>query len=91
MCRDTHENPPLYASQALGVVLKVGLDIGTGFVKCVSDHGSVRFPSLYVKRTHGDWAAADSESVGEKAARMLHTAGTATVRPIARGRPDPMR
>lgn len=69
--------------------MKIGLDIGTGFVKCVSDHGSVRFPSLYVRRTHGDWADADSEAVGERAARMLRTAGAATVRPIVRGRPDP--
>ena len=70
-------------------MLRMGLDIGTGFVKCISDHGSAKFPSLYVKRTHGDWAAADSEAVGEKAARMLHTAGTATIRPVTRGRPDP--
>ena len=70
-------------------MLKVGLDIGTGFVKCVSDHGAFRFPSLYVKRTHGDWAATDSEAVGERAVRMMHTAGAATVRPIMRGRPDP--
>ena len=70
-------------------MLRIGLDIGTGFVKCVSDHGSVRFPSLYVRRTHGDWADADSEAVGERAAGMLHTAGAATVRPITHGRPDP--
>lgn len=69
--------------------MKIGLDIGTGFVKCVSDHGAVRFPSLYVRRTHGDWAAADAEAVGERAAGMLRTAGTATVRPIVHGRPDP--
>ena len=70
-------------------MLKIGLDIGTGFVKCVSNHGSVMFPSLYVRRTHGDWAGTDSEAVGERAASMLHTAGAATVRPIIRGRPDP--
>lgn len=70
-------------------MLRIGLDIGTGFVKCVSDHGVVRFPSLYVRRTHGDWADADSEAVGERAAKMLHTAGAATVRPITHGRPDP--
>ncbi len=70
-------------------MLRMGLDIGTGFVKCVSDHGAVRFPSLYVKRTHGDWAAADSEAVGERAAVMMHTVGAATVRLVVRGRPDP--
>ena len=84
-----HEKSALYASRILSGVLKIGLDIGTGFVKCVSDHGSVMFPSLYVKRTHGDWATADSEAVGERAASMLHTAGAATVRPVIRGRPDP--
>lgn len=36
------------------------LDIGTGLVKCVSDHGVVRCPSPYVRRTHDDWAAAFS-------------------------------
>ncbi len=70
-------------------MLKIGLDIGTGFVKCVSNNGSVRFPSIYVKRTHGDWTGTVTEAVGEKAARMLDSTGAATVRPIIRGRPDP--
>ncbi len=71
-------------------MLKIGLDLGTGFVKCVSNYCSVRFPSLYVRRTHGDWASvAGREAVGDKALRMLRTAGTATIRPIVRGRPDP--
>ncbi len=83
------EKSAFYASRVSDGVLRIGLDIGTGFVKCVSDHGSVVFPSLYVKRTHGDWADADSEAIGERATKMLHTAGAATVRPIVRGRPDP--
>ncbi len=70
-------------------MLKIGLDIGTGFVKCVSEHGLVKFPSLYVKRTHRDWVTNNSEAVGERAAMMLHTAGAATVRLIARRMPDP--
>lgn len=71
-------------------MLKIGLDIGTGFVKCVSNHGLARFPSLYVRRTYSDWSGgAVSEAVGERAAKMIGVAGTAAVRPIMRGRPDP--
>ena len=70
-------------------MLKLGLDIGTGFVKCVSNRGSVTFPSLYVKRTNGDWTGKASEAVGEGALRMLESTGTSIVRPIVRGRPDP--
>ena len=70
-------------------MLKMGLDIGTGFVKCVSNYGSTRFPSLYVRRTHGNWGGGSVEAVGDKAARMLRTPGAATIRPIKNGRPDP--
>ena len=70
-------------------MLKMGLDIGTGFVKCVSDYGRVRFPSIYVKRTHGSWTGRVSEAVGNEAMQMLDTMGAAAIRPITRGRPDP--
>ena len=70
-------------------MLKVGLDIGTGFVKCVSDYGSVRFPSVYVKRIHGHWTDKASEAVGTKAQLMLATRGATAISPISRGRPDP--
>ena len=69
-------------------MLKMGLAIGTGFVKCVSNCGTTRFPSLYVRRTHGDWGGC-VEAVGDRAARMLRTPGAATIRPIKNGRPDP--
>lgn len=74
---------------SLFVMIRMGLDMGTGFVKCVSNCGSAMFPSLYVRRTHGNWSNHAAEAVGERAARMLHTTGTAAVRPIVRGRPDP--
>ncbi len=70
-------------------MLKIGLDIGTGFVKCVSDYGRVWFPSLYTKRVHGIWTGKISEAVGMKAVKMLKTAGVSAVRPITRGTPDP--
>ena len=71
------------------VMLRVGLDIGTGFVKCVSDHGSIRFPSVYVKRIHGHWTEKSTEAVGDRAKSMLSTTGAMTISPICRGRPDP--
>ena len=69
--------------------MKVGLDLGTGFVKCVSDVGSVRFPSLYARRVGGCWSTKASEAVGSGALAMLGTTGTAAVGPVSKGRPDP--
>ena len=69
-------------------MLKIGLDIGTGFVKCVSDYGSVRFPSVYVRRIHGHWTDKAVEAVGTKAQMMLSTMGVTAISPICRGRPD---
>ena len=69
-------------------MLKIGLDLGTGFVKCVSDYGSVRFPSVYVKRIHGSWAGKTTEAVGESALNIINTMGTSAIRPINRGKPD---
>ncbi len=70
-------------------MLKMGLDLGTGFVKCVSDRGSVRFPSVCVKRVHGAWSERDAEAVGTGAAEMAGASGSSVVRPISRGRPEP--
>ena len=69
--------------------MKIGLDIGTGFVKCVSDYGAVRFPSIYVRRVHGPWTEKATEAVGSKASSLLDTMGATAISPIARGRPDP--
>ncbi|RNJ78274.1 MAG: hypothetical protein EB830_00410 [Nitrosopumilus sp. H13] len=71
-----------------GGMLKIGLDIGTGFVKCVSDHGRFRFPSLYVRRFHGEWATKPTESVGNRALAFLYSSGASACTPITRGRPD---
>lgn len=70
-------------------MLKMGLDLGTGFVKCVSDYGAVRFPSICVRRVHGAWSEKAAEAVGPGAAEMACTTGASVVRPICRGRPEP--
>lgn len=69
-------------------MVKIGLDLGTGFVKCVSDYGRFRFPSLYVKRIHGVWTDSVSEAIGYKALHLLGTRGAAATSPIRKGRPD---
>ena len=66
----------------------MGLDLGTGFVKCVSDYGSVRFPSVYVRRIHGNWTVKTTEAVGRSAMNMIGTAGAHTIRPIEKGKPS---
>ena len=69
-------------------MLKIGLDLGTGFVKCVSDYGSVRFPSVYVQKVHGIWTNKTTEAVGNDALNMINTLGASVIRPISRGQPD---
>ena len=69
-------------------MVKIGLDLGTSFVKCVSDPCRFRFPSLYTRRVNGQWTNAASEAIGEKAVRMLKTQGTTPISPISKGRPD---
>ncbi len=69
-------------------MIKIGLDIGTGFVKCVSDYCRFKFPSLYARRINGQWTKSVSEAIGDKATQMLKTAGTTAISPICRGRPQ---
>ena len=69
-------------------MIKIGLDIGTGFVKCVSNFGQFKFPSLYTRRINGSWTDGISEAVGDKATLMLRTKETTAISPICRGRPD---
>ena len=78
----------LNRSQKCVCMLKIGLDIGTGFVKCVSNYGSIRFPSVYVRRIHGYWTDSITEAVGSKAGSMLSTMGASVISPINRGSPD---
>ena len=72
----------------MGVMVRIGLDIGTGFVKCVTDSHRFRFPTLYVRRHHGEWTKGTSEAVGQRALAMLEAPGAAAFAPILRGRPD---
>lgn len=69
-------------------MVNIGLDIGTGFVKCVSDYCRFKFPSLYARRINGQWTDSISEAVGEKATRMLKTHGTTAISPVIKGRPQ---
>ena len=82
------KNLALLCRRFFAGMVKIGLDIGTGFVKCVCDHGSFRFPSLYTRRINGQWTDSVSEAVGDRAAKMLRTEGTTAISPICRGRPQ---
>ena len=84
----TSNNSALKLITGIVHMLKIGLDIGTGFVKCMSDYGPVRFPSIYAKRIHGSWTDTTTEAVGAKAQSMLDTMGTTAIAPIYRGKPD---
>ena len=46
----------------------IGLDIGTGFVKCVSDTKKIKFPSLYAYRKLAIWEGKKGivEAVGDE-------------------------
>ena len=68
--------------------MRLGLDLGTGFVKGVCDHGSFIFPSICTRRNGGDWSTKVMEKVGSEAARTVGTTGVTAIRPIHRGRPD---
>lgn len=70
------------------MMMRLGLDIGTGFVKGVCDHGSFLFPSICVRRNGGDWTNKTIEKVGDEAARIVDTSGVTAIRPIHRGKPD---
>lgn len=70
-------------------MISVGLDVGTGFVKCVSDSGKVRFPSLYAYRIPNEWELQKNkvEGIGDEAAKMLGDPGTIALSPVMHGRP----
>ncbi|MDE1863323.1 MAG: hypothetical protein KGI33_10485 [Thaumarchaeota archaeon] len=67
----------------------IGLDVGTGFVKCVSDAKRIRFPSLYAYRLPHAWEKEQRkvEGVGDAAAAMLHDPDTISISPVMYGRP----
>ena len=69
-------------------MLKIGLDIGTGFVKCVCNYGSFSFPSVYVRQVHGNWTQKTTEAVGTRAQSIMNALGTTAISPIRKGKPD---
>ncbi len=67
----------------------IGLDIGTGFVKCVSDSKKIKFPSLYAYRQHAVWENKKGgiEAVGDEAVRLAMYPDSVVIRPVMLGRP----
>lgn len=63
--------------------------MGTGFVKCVSDYGSVIFPSLFAYRDMGKWEESQGriEAVGTKAREFSKYPDAVIIRPVSEGRP----
>ena len=70
-------------------MVSIGLDVGTGFVKCVSDYGNVIFPSLFAYRDTGKWEESQGriEAVGKKAREFSKYPDTVIIRPVSEGRP----
>jgi len=70
-------------------VVSIGLDVGTGFVKCVSDYGSVIFPSLFAYRDMGKWEESQGriEAVGKNAREFSKYPDAVIIRPVSEGRP----
>lgn len=67
----------------------IGLDVGTGFVKCVSDSTRARFPSLYAYRRPSAWEEGRGivEAVGDGALGMAGNPDTVLIRPVVQGSP----
>lgn len=70
-------------------MVSIGLDVGTGFVKCVSDYGSVIFPSLFAYRDMGKWEDSQGriEAVGKEAREFSKYPDAVIIRPVSEGRP----
>ncbi|MDE1863009.1 MAG: hypothetical protein KGI33_08865 [Thaumarchaeota archaeon] len=67
----------------------IGLDVGTGFVKCVSDTATKRFPSLYVYRHASSWEEKRGriEAVGDEAVELSKNPDAVVIRPVMQGSP----
>ncbi|MBI1664012.1 MAG: rod shape-determining protein [Nitrosopumilus sp.] len=74
-------------------MVSIGLDVGTGFVKCVSDYGSVIFPSLFAYRDMGKWEESQGriEAVGKEAREFSKYPDAVIIRPVSEGRPIDQR
>jgi len=71
-------------------MISIGLDFGTGFVKCVSDFGKIRFPSLYASKSVSEFSSGKQsllEFVGWGASKRLGQKNFTFVSPIKKGRP----
>ena len=74
-------------------MLSVGLDLGTGFVKCAWNRNQTKFPSLYAVRILDEWDDQQPgcnnviEAVGWKAMSMMRSQGATEIRPIILGEP----
>lgn len=70
-------------------MVSIGLDVGTGFVKCVSDYGKVIFPSLFAYRDLGKWEESQGriEAVGKRALEFAKYPDAVIIRPVCEGRP----
>ena len=67
----------------------IGLDIGTGFVKCVSDTKKIKFPSLYAYRKPAIWEGKKGivEAVGDETVTLAGYPNTRVIRPVMLGKP----
>ncbi len=74
-------------------MVSIGLDVGTGFVKCVSDYGHVIFPSLFAYRDLGKWEESQGriEAVGTKAKEFSKYPDAVIIRPVSEGCPIDQR
>jgi len=66
----------------------IGLDVGTGFVKCVSNTKKIKFPSLYTYRRLAIWEGKGIvEAVGDETLSLSQNPNTRIIRPVMLGRP----
>ena len=71
-------------------MISIGLDLGTGFVKCTSDFGKIRFPSLYASKTVTGFSSGKqeiSEFIGWNATKKIGQKNVVLISPIKKGRP----
>ncbi len=70
-------------------MISIGLDVGTAFVKGVSDTARIRFPSLYAYKLDQGWADKGRlvEGVGDDAVKISQDPDAIVIRPVMLGRP----
>lgn len=70
-------------------MISIGLDIGTAFVKCVSDTKKIKFPSLYAYKLVHEWDKKGKmiDGVGEEAVQLSQDPDTILIKPVMLGRP----